>query len=36
MTKEVNMRIEPPDLTKAMGMMAFLMSFLFLLAIILN
>ena len=30
------MRIEPPDLTKAMGMTAFLMSYLFLLAIILK
>ena len=30
------MRIEPPDLTKAMGMTAFLMSVLFLFAIILK
>jgi hypothetical protein len=30
------MRIEPPDLTKAMGMMAFLVSYLFLLAIIMK
>ena len=28
------MRIEPPDLTEAMGMTAFLMSFLFVLAIV--
>jgi hypothetical protein len=33
---ERSMRIEPPDLTKAIGMMAFLLSYLFLLAIIMR